>query len=106
MAVLAALLVLASPLIVVSFPATGEVHALAAAMLPVWAPFIIFDGLPIVLVYTLRSLGAQVVAGINSIIAYFRVTGGLGWALVHEGAGPLGVVMRTGAGVMGADLLH
>src|SRR3546814_1535490 len=75
-------------------------------MLPVWAPFIIFDGLQIVLVYTLRSLGDQVVAGINSIIAYFLVTGGLGWALVHHGAGPMGLVYASGAGMLVAALLN
>ncbi|RIA44430.1 MATE family multidrug resistance protein [Hephaestia caeni] len=106
MTVLAALLVLASPLIVAGFPATGEVHALAAAMLPVWAPFIIFDGLQIVLVYTLRSLGDQVVAGINSIIAYFLVTGGLGWALVDHGVGPMGLVYASGTGMLVAALLN
>src|SRR3546814_4733642 len=74
-------------------------------LLPVWAPFIIFDGLQIVLVYTLRSLGDQVVAGINSIIAYFLVTGGLGWALVHHGAGPMGMVYALGGGMLGAALL-
>src|SRR3546814_16947806 len=75
-------------------------------MLPVWAPFIIVDGLQFVLVYTLRSLGDQVVAGINSIIAYFLVTGGLGWALVHHGAGPMGPVYASGAGMLVAALLN
>src|SRR3546814_17116054 len=56
------------------------------------------------LVYTLRSLGDQVVAGINSIIAYFLVTGGLGWALVPHGAGPMGLVYASGAGMLVAAL--
>src|SRR3546814_11852342 len=58
------------------------------------------------LVYTLRSLGDQVVAGINSIIAYFLVTGGLGWALVQHGAGPMGLVYASGAGLLVAALLN
>ena len=35
----------------------------------------------------LRSLGEQVWAGINGIIGFFVVTGGLGWLLVREGWG-------------------
>ena len=56
-------------------------------MLPVWAPFILFDGVQVVLVYALRSLGDQVVAGVNSIVAFFLVTGGAGWWLVARRRG-------------------
>jgi MATE family multidrug resistance protein len=105
MAALAVLLVMASPAIVAGFPATAEVHRLAFAMLPVWAPFIVFDGLQVVLVYVLRSLGDQVVAGVNSIVAYFLVSGGLGWALVHHGVGPMALVYASGAGMVASAVL-
>lgn len=88
------------------FPATAAVHALAAAMLPRWAPFILFDGIQVVLVYALRSLGDQVVAGVNSIVAYFVVTGGVGWWLAAHGAGAIGLVWASGAGMVCAALLH
>jgi MATE family multidrug resistance protein len=74
----AVVLVLARGPIVACFPATAAVHGIALAMLPVWAPFILFDGIQLILVYALRSLGDQVVAGFNSILAYFVVTGGVG----------------------------
>jgi MATE family multidrug resistance protein len=38
-------------------------------------PFILFDGIQVVLVYALRSLNDQVAAGINSIVAYFPRAG-------------------------------
>ena len=81
-------------------------HRLALAMLVIWAPFIIFDGVQVVLVYALRSLGDQVIAGINSIIAYFLVTGGLGLVLVQGGWGPTGLVLASGIGMVAAALLH
>ena len=102
----AAMLAIGAPGIVALFPATAEVHRTAAAMLPRWAPFIVFDGIQVVLVYALRSLGDQVVAGANSIVAYFLVTGGVGWWLVHTGAGPVGLVWASGAGMLAAALLH
>ena len=39
----------------------------------------------------LRSLGEQVWAGVNGIIGFFLVTGGLGWLLVRGGWGPDGL---------------
>lgn len=96
----------ATPRIVALFPATPPVHVLGTAMLAIWAPFIVFDGIQIVLLYALRSLGDQVVAGINSILAYFVVSGGLGWWLVHHGAGPIALVWASGLGMVAAALLH
>ncbi len=103
---IALLLVLAAGPIVALFPATAAVHHVALAMLVIWAPFIIFDGIQVVLVYALRSLGDQVIAGINSIIAYFLVTGGLGLVLVQGGWGPTGLVLASGIGMVAAALLH
>lgn len=96
----------AAPALVALFPATADVHRLAAAMLPLWAPFIVFDGIQVVLVYALRSLGDQVVAGVNSILAYFVVTGGIGWWLVHHDGGASSLVWASGIGMLAAALLH
>lgn len=100
------LLMLAGPAITGAFPASGEVHRLAAAMLIVWAPFILFDGLQVVFLYALRSLGDQVMAGINGILAFFVVTGGLGWWLAHRGVGPMALVWASGIGMIAAALLN
>jgi MATE family multidrug resistance protein len=102
----AILLIVARGTIVAAFPAEPAVHAVALAMLPVWAPFILFDGAQVVLVYALRSLGDQVVAGANSVAAYFVVTGGAGWWLVHAGFGPIGLVWASGLGMLTAAILH
>lgn len=103
---LALLLMLAPGPLVALFPAAREVHAMALWMLPVWAPFILFDGVQVVFVYALRSLGDQVAAGINGIVAFFVVTGGAGLLLVEGGAGPLGLVLASGIGMVAAALLN
>jgi MATE family multidrug resistance protein len=83
-----------------------QVLALAAAMLVAMAPFMLFDGLQYVLSYALRSLGDQVWAGINSILAFFLLTGGLAWWLVRSGSGPMGLVYAGGAGMVAAAALQ
>jgi MATE family multidrug resistance protein len=101
------LILLLLPTTVVSlFPASGAVHVLRAQMLFLWAPYILFDGLQVVFVYALRSLGDQVVTGVNSILAFFVVTGGLGLLLVHWGHGPFALVYASGWGMVAAAVLH
>ncbi|WP_380784675.1 MATE family efflux transporter [Sphingomonas sp. R86521] len=102
----AILLIVGRHAIVAGFPAEPAAHAVALAMLPVWAPFILFDGAQVVLVYALRSLGDQVVAGINGIAAYFIVTGGAGWWMAHAGFGPMALVWASGLGMLTAAILH
>lgn len=99
-------LVLTPGPVVTLFPALPEAHAVAIAMLAIWAPFILFDGMQVVLVYALRSLGDQVAAGINSIIAYFLVTGGIGSWLVAAGWGAGALAWASAAGMLVAALLH
>ncbi len=99
------LLMLGGP-IARAFPAEAPVHLLAAAMLAVWAPFILFDGLQVVFMFALRSMGDQIAAGINGIAAFFGVTGGLGWWLVQIGYGPFALVWASGLGMMAAALLN
>ncbi len=104
---LAILLVLVPQPFVALFPAVPDVRALALVMLPVWAPFILFDGVQVVFVYALRSLGDQVVAGINSVIAFFLVTGGAGLVLVRTlDLGATGLALASGMGMVVAATLH
>ncbi|WP_010214535.1 MATE family efflux transporter [Sphingomonas sp. PAMC 26621] len=103
---LGVVMLLARAPIVSAFPAAAGVHAAALAMVPLWVPFILFDGVQLVFVYALRSLGDQIVAGVNGIIAFFGVTGGLGWLFVTHGVGPLGLVYASGLGMVAAALLN
>jgi MATE family multidrug resistance protein len=103
---LAMLLVVMPGPAVALFPAAPSVHAMVLAMLPIWAPFILFDGVQVVFVYALRSLGDQVAAGINGIVAFFVITGGAGVLLVHAGAGSRGLVLASGLGMVAAALLN
>lgn len=106
----ALVMILAHP-IVALYPATAAVRELAALMLVIWAPFMLFDGLQLVFTYALRSLGDQVVAGLNSIVAFFFVTIGLGWWLIALGVGPtalawcVGISMLVCAGLQGGRLV-
>jgi multidrug resistance protein, MATE family len=85
---------------VLPFSDDREVQRLAAAMLVVLAPFLLFDGLQYVFGAALRSLGHQVWAGVNGIIGFFLVTGGLGWLLVRAGWGADGLVYAGGIGML------
>jgi multidrug resistance protein, MATE family len=104
--VLALALILAPAQVVALFPADPGVHAGAAAMLALWAPFILFDGVQVVFVYALRSLGDQIAAGVNGIIAFFAITGGLGIVLVGWGLGAQALVLASGIGMAAAALLN
>ncbi|WP_241527168.1 MATE family efflux transporter [Sphingomonas turrisvirgatae] len=106
MAVLAVPLTLFPMLAVSGFPASREVALIAAGMLGLWAPFILFDGLQVVFVYALRSLGDQVFAGLNGILSFFLLTGALGLVTVHAGWGARGLVVASAAGMVAAALLN
>lgn len=101
-----ALFALAGPAVVGLFPATDAVHAVALTMLAIWLPWILFDGAQIVLTFALRSLGDQVVAGVNNIIAFFLITGLVGWWLVGEGWGTTALVAGAGGGMVMAAVLN
>lgn len=77
-----------------------EVLVLAASMLAVMASFLVFDGLQYVFGAALRSLGEQVWAGLNGIVGFFIVTGGLGWWMVRSGWGPDGLAYAAGIGML------
>lgn len=91
---------------VMPFTDDAQVRALAATMLVSMGPFMFLDGIQVVAVYALRSLGDQVAAGVNGIIAFFLVTGGLGWWLVEHGHGAIGLVWATIGGVLASALLQ
>lgn len=93
-------LVLAAPQLVWPFSDDPEVRLLAASMLSIIAAFLIFDGLQFVFASALRSLGEQVWAGVNGIIGFFVVTGGLGALLVARGWGADGLAWAAGAGML------
>jgi MATE family multidrug resistance protein len=95
-----------SALFVRPFSNDPAVYAMAAGMLALLAPFMFFDGIQMVLVYALRSLGDQVAAGVNGIIAFFCVTGGLGWWLVRNGYGPDALIYASAAGMIVAAILQ
>ena len=99
-------LIFAPMWIVGGFPASAAVAATAVAMLPLWAPFILFDGVQVVFVYALRSLGDQVVAGLNGIAAFFLLTGTIGLWTVHAGWGATGLVAASASGMVAAALLN
>ena len=100
------LLVLASEQAVWPFSDDPEVRALAASMLGILAAFLLFDGLQYVFGGALRSLGEQVWAGVNGILAFFLVMGGLGWWLVRGGWGPDGLAYAAGIGMLACGLLQ
>ena len=104
--ILSALLVLFAEAAVWPFSDDPAVLGLAASMLAVIAAFLVFDGLQYVFGAALRSLGEQVWAGINGIIAFFLVTGGTGWWLVRSGWGPDGLAYAAGLGMLVCGLLQ
>jgi MATE family multidrug resistance protein len=93
------LLVIEAPRLVQPFSTDPQVRDLAASMLAIHGAFLVFDGLQYVFGASLRSLGAQVRAGINSILSFFVVTGGLAWFLVRNGWGPDGLAYAAGTGM-------
>ena len=99
-------LIIARASFIAAFPATAEVRHLASAMLLLWLPFVLFDSAQLVFAYALRSLGDQVATGVNSILAYFVVTGGTGWLLYAAGYGATGLVVASAAGMVVAAMLH
>ncbi|MGZ8335461.1 MAG: MATE family efflux transporter [Allosphingosinicella sp.] len=103
---LSLLLVLDARQAVWPFSDDPEVVALAVSMLAVMAAFLLFDGLQYVFGSALRSLGEQVWAGINGIIGFFVVTGGLGWWMIRNGWGPDGLAYAAGIGMLVCGLLQ
>ena len=97
---------LGSAFFVRPFSSDPAVIGMSAGMLALLAPLMFFDGIQMVLVYALRSLGDQVAAGINGVVAFFFVMGGLGWWLVRSGYGPDALIYACAAGMIVAAALQ
>lgn len=104
--ILSILFVAFAPFWVLPFSSDPRVLALAASMLSIVASFLIFDGLQYVFFSALRSLGAQIQAGLVDILGFFALMGGLAWLLVHRGWGGEGLAYAAGAGMALAGLLQ
>jgi MATE family multidrug resistance protein len=103
---LSILFVAGARIAVMPFSYDPRVIALAASMLAIVASVVVFDGLQYVFFAALRSLGDQVWAGIIDILCFFLVMGGLGWLLVRDGWGPIGLAYAAAAGMVSAGLLQ
>ncbi len=106
MGIVGAVFILCGPTLVRPFSVDPAVVSLTAGMLAMLAPFMWFDGLQVVFVYALRSLGDQVAAGVNGVIAFFLVTGGLGTVLVRHGHSGDGLIYAFIAGIAAAAVLQ
>ena len=106
MGLIAAIYMLTDEPLVSLFSNDAEVILSAAGMLLLFAPWMMFDGVQIVFVYALRSMGDQVAAGVNGVIAFFLVTGGLGWLLVRLGYGSDALIYGSAAGMVAAAVLQ
>ncbi|MGE0178237.1 MAG: MATE family efflux transporter [Sphingomonas sp.] len=100
LAAISLLLVLAATPLIRPFSDDPAVQLLGASMLAIMGAFLVFDGLQFVFSSALRSLGEQVWAGVNGIIGFFIVTGGLGGLLVGRGWGADGLAYAAGAGML------
>lgn len=103
---LSLLLVVGARQAVWPFSDDPQVLALAASTLAIMAAFLLFDGLQYVFGAALRSLGEQVWAGVNGIVGFFLITGGLGWWFVRTGWGPDGLAYAAGLGMLTCGLMQ
>jgi MATE family multidrug resistance protein len=103
--VVATYLLFARP-ITAGLTADAAVAREALVMLFILAPFILCDGLQAIFVAALRSLGDQVVASVNGIIAFFLVMGLTGWFAHHQGWGSAGLAVASAVGMAAAMVLQ
>jgi len=75
-------------------------------MVLILAPFILADGIQAIFVAALRSLGDQVAAGFNGIVAFFIAMSAAGWAGWHFGWGSAGLALASAIGMVAAMLLQ
>lgn len=104
-AVVLTYLLFAGP-IVRALTADAAVAREAITMVLILSPFILFDGLQAIFVAALRSLGDQVAAGLNGIIAFFVLLSLAGWAGYALGWGSIGLAVASAVGMVAAMLLQ
>ncbi|MBN8817529.1 MAG: MATE family efflux transporter [Sphingomonas sp.] len=92
--------------IVNGLTADAAVAREAIVMLIILAPFILCDGLQAIFVSALRSLGDQVIAGVNGIIAFFLIMSLAGWSSYQLGWGSAGLALASALGMAAAMLLQ
>ena len=88
------------------FSRDAAVLAVAGGLFGVMAPFMWLDAIQLVFVYALRSAGDQIAAGINGVIAFFVISGGLGTLLVRLGFGASALAYAFVAGMAAAAFLQ
>lgn len=98
-------LLLARP-IVAALTADAAVAREAVVMLLILSPFILCDGLQAIFIAALRSLGDQVAAGLNGIVAFFLVMSLAGWVGWRLGWGSAGLALACAIGMAAAMLLQ
>jgi len=98
-------LLLARP-IVAGLTADAAVAREAVVMLLILSPFILCDGLQAIFIAALRSLGDQVAAGLNGIVAFFLVMSLAGWIGWRLGWGSAGLALACAIGMAAAMLLQ
>lgn len=104
-AVVLVYLLFAGP-IVRALTADAAVAREAIIMVLILAPFILFDGLQAIFVAALRSLGDQVAAGLNGIVAFFIILSIAGWAGYELGWGSVGLAVASALGMVAAFALQ
>jgi multidrug resistance protein, MATE family len=88
------------------FTSDQEMLDLAARMLVILAPFLIFDGAQFTLLFALRAAGDQVVAGWLQISGFCLTMSLVAWLLVHKfNAGPMALPIALAAGCVVAFIL-
>jgi len=92
--------------IVRGLTADAAVASEAIVMVLILSPFILADGLQAIFVAALRSLGDQIAAGVNGIIAFFAIMSMAGWAGCHLGWGSAGLAIASAIGMVAAMILQ
>lgn len=92
--------------LIATFSNDPAVVALAVTMLFTLAPFMLFDALQVVLVNVLRAMGDQVIAGVNTILGFFVITGVGGWWMVRIGMGPIALIWAAAGGMLAVAVLQ
>jgi multidrug resistance protein, MATE family len=93
-------------LLVRPFSDDAEVLRLAEAMVLVMGPFLLFDGVQVVMIFSLRAAGDQVAAGVIQAVSFFAVQGAVAWLLIERwDRGPVGLAEAVAVAILVGALL-
>jgi len=88
------------------FSEDAAVLELARAMVLVMAPFLLFDGVQIVMIFGLRAAGDQVAAGVIQATSFFAVQGAVAWLLIERwDRGPVALAEAVAVAIAVAAVL-